>query len=33
VPLDAELDLLRGAGFRTEVLWRHGAFAVVRCAR
>jgi tRNA (cmo5U34)-methyltransferase len=33
VPLDAELDLLRGAGFRTEVLWRRGAFAVVRAAR
>ena len=33
VPLAAELDLLRGAGFRTEILWRRDAFAVVRSAR
>jgi tRNA (cmo5U34)-methyltransferase len=30
VPLDAELDLLRRSGFRVEVLWRRGAFAVLR---
>jgi len=33
VPLDVELELLRGAGFRTEILWRHDAFAVIRSAR
>jgi len=33
VPLDAELDLLRRSGFRVEVLWRRGAFAVLRAAR
>jgi tRNA (cmo5U34)-methyltransferase len=33
VPLDAELDLLRRARFRVEVLWRRGAFAVLRAAR
>jgi ubiquinone/menaquinone biosynthesis C-methylase UbiE len=33
VPLDAELALMRSAGFRVEVLWRRGAFAVVRAAR
>ena len=33
VPLDAELNLLRGAGFRTDVLWRRDAFAVIRAAR
>lgn len=32
-PLDAELALLRSAGFRVEVLWRRGAFAVIRGAR
>ena len=33
VPLDAELALLRSAGFRVELLWRRGAFAVIRAAR
>jgi tRNA (cmo5U34)-methyltransferase len=33
VPLDAELGLLRSAGFRFELLWRRGAFAVLRAAR
>jgi len=33
VPLDAELALLRSAGFRVELLWRNGAFAVIRAAR
>jgi tRNA (cmo5U34)-methyltransferase len=33
VPLDAEMALLQWAGFRVEVLWRRGAFAVVRAAR
>ena len=33
VPLDAELGLLRHGGFRVEVLWRRGAFAVLRAAR
>jgi tRNA (cmo5U34)-methyltransferase len=33
VPLDAELALLRRSGFRVEVLWRRGAFAVLRAAR
>ena len=33
VPLDAELELLRRSGFRVEVLWRRGAFAVLRSAR
>jgi len=29
VPLDAEIELMRRAGFRVEVLWRKGAFAVL----
>ena len=29
VPLEAELTLLRGAGFRVEVVWRRDAFAVI----
>jgi len=29
VPLEAELDLLRRAGLKPEVLWRKGAFAVL----
>jgi tRNA (cmo5U34)-methyltransferase len=29
VPLEAELDLLRGSGLAAEVLWRKGAFAVI----
>jgi tRNA (cmo5U34)-methyltransferase len=33
VPLDAELAMLRAAGFRAELLWRRGAFAVIRAAR
>jgi hypothetical protein len=33
VPLDAELALLRATGFRAELLWRRGAFAVIRAAR
>ena len=33
VPLDAELALMRRGGFRVEVLWRRGAFAVLRAAR
>jgi len=33
VPLDAEIALLRESGFRVELLWRRGAFAVLRTAR
>jgi tRNA (cmo5U34)-methyltransferase len=33
VPLAAELALLRRSGFQVEVLWRRGAFAVLRAAR
>jgi SAM-dependent methyltransferase len=33
VPLDAELALLRSARFRAELLWRRGAFAVIRAGR
>ena len=33
VPLDAEIGLLRESRFRVEVLWRRGAFAVLRAAR
>ena len=33
VPLDAELQMLRSAGFGVELLWRRGAFAVIRAAR
>ena len=33
VPLDAELELLRRNAFRVEILWRRGAFAVLRAAR
>jgi tRNA (cmo5U34)-methyltransferase len=33
VPLDVEVGLLRSAGFRVELLWRRGAFAVLRGAR
>ena len=33
VPLDAELELLHRSGFRVEILWRRGAFAVLRAAR
>jgi hypothetical protein len=33
VPLDVEITLLRSAGFRVELLWRRGAFAVLRAAR
>jgi SAM-dependent methyltransferase len=33
VPLDAEIAMLRAAGFGVELLWRRGAFAVLRAAR
>jgi tRNA (cmo5U34)-methyltransferase len=33
VPLDAEIALLRQSRLRVEVLWRRGAFAVLRAAR
>jgi len=33
VPLEAELVLLAAAGFRVELLWRRGAFAVIRSRR
>jgi len=33
VPLDRELELMRRSGFAVEVLWRRGAFAVLRAAR
>ncbi|HKU22213.1 MAG TPA: class I SAM-dependent methyltransferase [Terriglobales bacterium] len=33
VPLEAELDLLRRAGLKPEVLWRKGAFAVLLAMR
>jgi ubiquinone/menaquinone biosynthesis C-methylase UbiE len=33
VPLEAELAILSQAGFSTEVLWRKGAFAVLRGKR
>ena len=33
VPLDAEIALLRSAGLRVELLWRKGAFAVLRGTR
>jgi len=29
VPLDAEMALLRGAGFTVEIVWRNGSFAVL----
>jgi ubiquinone/menaquinone biosynthesis C-methylase UbiE len=29
VPLDAELHMLRSAGFTTDIVWRRGAFAVI----
>jgi trans-aconitate methyltransferase len=29
VPLDAEMALLRGAGFAVEIVWRNGSFAVI----
>lgn len=29
VPLDAELTLLQSAGFTTDIVWRHGSFAVI----
>jgi tRNA (cmo5U34)-methyltransferase len=32
-PLDVELELVRSAGFRVELLWRRGAFAVLRAVR
>jgi tRNA (cmo5U34)-methyltransferase len=33
LPLDAELALIEANGFRAELLWRRGAFAVIRAAR
>ena len=33
VPLDVEVELLRDARYRVEVLWRRGAFAVLRAAK
>jgi SAM-dependent methyltransferase len=33
VPLAAELGMLRRSGFLVEILWRRGAFAVLRAAR
>jgi trans-aconitate methyltransferase len=30
VPLDAEMELMRRAGLAVEIIWRKGAFAVVR---
>jgi ubiquinone/menaquinone biosynthesis C-methylase UbiE len=30
VPLDVELELMRGAALQPEVVWRKGAFAVIR---
>lgn len=30
VPLDAEIDLISRSGFRVEVIWRKGSFAVLR---
>jgi tRNA (cmo5U34)-methyltransferase len=32
-PLDVETELVRSAGFKVELLWRRGAFAVLRAAR
>jgi ubiquinone/menaquinone biosynthesis C-methylase UbiE len=32
-PLDVEMELIRSAGFRAELLWRRGAFAVLRAVR
>ncbi|HJO39397.1 MAG: class I SAM-dependent methyltransferase [Vicinamibacterales bacterium] len=32
-PLEQELEMMQTAGFRVEVIWRHGAFAVVRAAK
>jgi trans-aconitate methyltransferase len=32
VPLDAEMTLLKRAGFGVEVIWRKGSFAVLRAA-
>jgi tRNA (cmo5U34)-methyltransferase len=33
VPLDHELQLLRAAGLEPEVVWRRGAFAIIRSVR
>lgn len=33
VPLESEIALMNGRGFRVELLWRRGAFAVLRAAR
>jgi trans-aconitate methyltransferase len=33
VPLDAEMNLIREAGFQVDVIWRKGSFAVLFAAR
>lgn len=33
VPLEAEMSLMKNAGFRVDVLWRKGPFAVLRAGR
>jgi tRNA (cmo5U34)-methyltransferase len=33
LPLETEMALLKSAGFSAELLWRRGAFAVIRAAR
>ena len=33
MPLNVELTLMKEAGFSAEILWRKGAFAVIRAAR
>src|SRR5579871_1872931 len=33
VPIDVELDLMRAVGLTLEVVWRKGAFAVIRACR
>jgi tRNA (cmo5U34)-methyltransferase len=33
LPLDAEIGLMQSAGFSVELLWRRGAFAVIRARR
>jgi ubiquinone/menaquinone biosynthesis C-methylase UbiE len=33
IPLETELDLMRRAGLKPDVIWRKGAFAVIRASR
>jgi tRNA (cmo5U34)-methyltransferase len=33
VPLELEIGLMKDSGFRVELIWRRGAFAVLRAAR